>query len=215
MRPTATQSNGNRPLLQMFGYTFRRVVVDSVQALGGATYEVMFIVAQREEGPDVTLLKATYVLSRPDEDKYHISQQVDLEPRTARTESGSPPTVTQMRLYRSGGNAFVYVGTTEGIYRVSTSRCEQYTDCCSCIAARDPYCAFGQSCVAVSDDNRMSADLVQDVIAGDTSLCARLPGSPSSSPADSPSTAGTTEGGGEQEILLGTALYCSRSPQHR
>ena len=162
--------------------------MDSVQALDGVTYEVMFVAAQ-EEGLDVFLLKSTYVPSRTDEDKFHVSQLVELEPGSVRE---SAPTVTQMRLYGTGSGAYVYVGTTEGIYRVSASRCEQYTGCCSCIAARDPYCAFDLGtglCVAVDDGNRMSADLIQDVVAGGTSLCARA-----SSGTSAPNADGDTEG---------------------
>lgn len=199
MKPTAIQSNGNRPLLQLSGYAFRKLIVDSVQALDGVTYEVMFIAAQKEDNTDVFLPKTTYVPSRPDDDKYYTSQLVDLKPRSARTESDSDTTVTQMRLYGTGANAYVYIGTTEGIFRVSASRCEQYTDCCSCIAARDPYCAFDWNtgnCVAISDDNRMSISLIQDVITGNASMCASPPGTLS------PATTRATESGGELGIWL-------------
>ena len=207
MEPTATQSNGDRPLLQMSGYAFQRVIVDSVQALNGVTYEVMFITAQQEDSSDVVVLKSTYVGNRTDEDKFHVSQLVDLKPTSVRE---SAPTVTQMRLYGTGSDAYVYVGTTEGIYRVSVSRCEQYTDCCSCTAARDPYCAFDLGtghCVAVDNDNRMSADLVQDVVAGNTSLCARASGGPST-----PNAVGDTEG--EQRVGVHVVLRIGAFQNH-
>ena len=85
------------------------------------------------------------------------------------------------------------MGTTTGIYRVPTSQCENYTDCCSCVEARDPYCAYdaaAQRCVAVDANHRT---LIQDVVNGDVGQCAAL-GIPSvipSSPTVSPTT---TEG---------------------
>lgn len=47
MQSAAEQSNGNRPVIQLSGYTFQRVTVDSVQAADGTTYETLFIAAHR------------------------------------------------------------------------------------------------------------------------------------------------------------------------
>ena len=114
----------------------------------------------------------TYVPSA--EDKYYVSQSVTLEPEpNSGTESESRD-ITEVKLQGTGSSAHIYVGTTTGIYRVSTSRCEEYTDCCACIGARDPYCAYdvsSQSCVAVDDGNRGGENLRQDVINGDIGQC--------------------------------------------
>lgn len=82
--------------------------------------------------------------------------------------------ITQMILYGTGSSAYVYIGTSIGIYRVSGPNCDYYTDCCSCIAARDPYCAFDTSkhrCTEINDDNRDSPYLIQDVANGNSTLC--------------------------------------------
>ena len=95
----------------------------------------------------------------------HVSQTIVL---------GSDSDVTQMILYGTGMSAYVYIGTSGGIYRVSGSNCDYYKDCCSCIAARDPYCAFDMSthqCTEITDVNRDSPYLVQDVISGDSTQC--------------------------------------------
>ena len=47
MQSAAEQSNGNRPIIQLSGYTFQRVAVDSVQAVDGTTYETLFIAAHK------------------------------------------------------------------------------------------------------------------------------------------------------------------------
>jgi len=207
MQSAAEQSNGNRPVIQLSGYTFQRVTVDSVQAADGTTYETLFIAAHRSG--NIVLLKVTYIPSRVG-DKFHISQSVVLEPGQAsgpETIYRSPPRdITQMKLRGTGPQAQVYVGTTTGIYRVPTSQCGDYTDCCSCIEARDPYCAFDSTllrCVAVEDSNRGSGSLVQDVVNGNVTMCAVLPVAGTSPPTPSPTSAGeevtTSPAGGDGE----------------
>ena len=134
------------------------------------------------------LLKVTYVPTRTG-DKYHISQSIVLTP-DPRQPNAVLPEITQLRLFGTGPEAHVYVGTTTGIYRVNTSRCENYTDCCSCVGARDPYCAYNatsQMCEAVSADQRVGSTLVQDVANGDVGQCMRL-GTPTSNPTMSATT---------------------------
>lgn len=165
---------------------------------------------------DIVLLKVTYVPSRV-RDKFHISQSVVLEPGQAsgpETIYRSPPRdITQMKLRGTGPQAQVYVGTTTGIYRVPTSQCGDYTDCCSCIEARDPYCAFDSTllrCVAVEDGNRGSGSLVQDVVNGNVTMCAVLPVAGTSPPTPSPTSAGeevtTSPAGGDGESTSGKLI---------
>ena len=118
----------------------------------------------------------TYVPSRTG-DKYHISQSTVLRPDPTNTSQNSLPEITQIRLLGTGPQAHVYVGTTTGIYRVRTSQCGNYTDCCSCVEARDPYCAYdaaAQRCVAVNANHGGGSTLIQDVVNGDVGQCAPL-----------------------------------------
>ena len=167
------------------------------------------------------LLKATYVPSRGG-DKFHISQSVVLDSGgTSDSESiyRSPSRdITQMKLRGTGSQAQVYVGTTTGIYRVPASECGDYTDCCSCIEARDPHCAFDSTllrCVAVEDDNRGSGTLVQDVVNGNVTRCALLPMAGTTSPTPSPTSPSeevtTTPAGGDEESTSGELISTSRS----
>ena len=137
----------------------------------------------------------TYVPSRTG-DKYHISQSTVLRPDPTNTSQNSLPEITQIRLLGTGPQAHVYVGTTTGIYRVPTSQCGNYTDCCSCVEARDPYCAYdtaAQRCVAVNANHRGGSTLIQDVVNGGVGQCAVL-GTPSVTPSSLTMSATTTMG---------------------
>ena len=82
---------------------------------------------------------------------------------------GAHTQVSQMKLSEEGN---VYVATDSGIYGISVTDCSVYTDCCSCVAARDPFCAFDTSseqCVAVS--SLSNANLVQNVSTGRSDRC--------------------------------------------
>ena len=81
-----------------------------------------------------------------------------------------------MLLRGSGADAHIFVGTENGIYRVPTADCARFTDCCSCIAARDPYCTYDLSshvhaCVAVGSADSDGENLLQDVALGNSTLC--------------------------------------------
>lgn len=129
---------------------------------------------------NVVLLKVTYVSSRLGDDKCHISQEVvlDPEPDSESDSDEAPPDITEVRLHGTGSSAYIYVGTMTGIFRVSASRCEAYTDCCECLSARDPYCGFDTTsgqCVAIDDSNRNSEKIIQDVVNGDIGACTPPP----------------------------------------
>ena len=130
---------------------------------------------------DVVLLKVTYVPSRTG-NNYHISQSMVLKPYPPQNTT-SLPEITQIKLLGTGPQAHVYVGTTTGIYRVPTSQCGNYTDCCSCVEARDPYCAYdaaAQKCVAVGANQGGSSTLIQDVVNGGIGQCGKPRVTPSS-----------------------------------
>lgn len=48
MDEAARQSNGPRPLLNLEGYVFRKIVVDQVNDTNGTRHEVMFVAAYKE-----------------------------------------------------------------------------------------------------------------------------------------------------------------------
>ena len=111
------------------------------------------------------LIRGAY--SSLDERGYHV---------ISTTLLGDDTKVTQMLLRGSGADAHIFVGTENGIYRVPTADCARFTDCCSCVAARDPYCTYDLSshvhaCVAVGLAGSDRENLLQDVTLGNSTLC--------------------------------------------
>ena len=93
--------------------------------------------------------------------QYHVIHTEVLGPSTR---------VSQMKLSQEGS---VYLATDNGVYGLSVANCSVYTDCCSCVAAKDPFCAFDTSvgeCVLVSSVS--NTNLAQSVSTGSSSLCA-------------------------------------------
>ena len=79
-----------------------------------------------------------------------------------------------MLLRGSGTDAHIFIGTENGIYRVPTADCARFTDCCSCVAARDPYCTYdlnSHKCLAVGSTDSDRENLLQDFAQGNSSLC--------------------------------------------
>ena len=79
-----------------------------------------------------------------------------------------------MLLRGSGANAHIFIGTENGIYRVPTADCARFTDCCSCVAARDPYCTYdlvSHECLAIGSTDSDRQNLLQDFARGNSSLC--------------------------------------------
>ena len=84
--------------------------------------------------------------------------------------------VTRMVLYGNGTEAHIFIGTSNGIYRIPVQSCADYTaSCSSCMTSGDPYCFFdsdsskGGECSAVLVSGNTS-DVLQTV--AEASLCA-------------------------------------------
>ena len=139
--------------------------------------------------PDkLVLVKLTHLPSRSGS-PHHISEVVALD------STKDSPQLTQMKLEGSGSGAHLYLGLTNGIYRIPVANCSQYSECCECVEARDPYCGFDpqtQLCTPVTPGN--SDWLLHDVLEGESAVCSAEPSSPSPSPSPSlsPSTSPST-----------------------
>jgi hypothetical protein len=192
MYPFVTQSSGHTLHVQLTGYSLRKILVTSVMALDGVNYDIMFI-AGTSRGSNV-LLKTIYDTT---EEKHHVIFEIELKLSEDTKETASR--ITQMQFLGNGSDSgnVIYVGTTDALYKVPVANCERYeTDCCACVAARDPHCAYDRSverCVTVTDENRGSDYLVQSVAIGDIDVCAAPPGNDSSP--DTPTTEPTTTTG--------------------
>ena len=81
---------------------------------------------------------------------------------------GRPTHISEMQLSEEG---HIYLTTNNGVYGLSVANCSAYIDYCSCVAARDPFCAYdtpSDTCVSVFG---ASMDSIQDITIGNTTYC--------------------------------------------
>ncbi|KAL2098138.1 hypothetical protein ACEWY4_007345 [Coilia grayii] len=149
----------SRPLLVKKGTVFTRIVVASVEALGGASFPVMFI--GTETG---SVLKAASYTKDNAGETFIIEEVQLFEPSNA---------IKILRLSKSTGHLFA--GSEVGMVQMPLSSCGRYKFCADCVLARDPYCAWdltsGQ-CTSLSPAlAQADRELIQNLQDGDTSLC--------------------------------------------
>ena len=145
------------------------------------------------------LIKGAY--SSLEQHKYHV---------ISTTLLGADTRVTKMLLRGSGTDAHIFIGTENGIYRVPTADCARFTDCCSCVAARDPYCTYdltSHKCLAVGSTDSDRENLLQDFAQGNSSLCfAAAMSMDSMSPAPSANGKGCSTGVATTAVDMTTGI---------
>ncbi|KAM3875977.1 semaphorin-4E [Diretmus argenteus] len=142
------------PLLVKKGAMLTRIVVDSVVALDGERYPVMFI--GTENG---YVQKAVNYAG-----EMFIIEEIQLYE--------NPEPVSILRLSSSKGQ--LYAGSEFGVVQMPVSSCGRYQSCVDCILARDPYCAWDFSsdrCSPVSSLASSSNTALQSLKEGDVSQC--------------------------------------------
>ncbi|XP_014842460.1 PREDICTED: semaphorin-4E-like [Poecilia mexicana] len=142
------------PLLLKRGPLLTRIVVDSVLALDGDTYNVMFI--GTENG---------YIQKAVNFDgEMFIIEQIQVYE--------NPEAVKVLRLSSSKGQ--LYAGSESGVVQMPVSNCSRYQSCEDCILSRDPYCAWDSSAERCSSVSSLSASpeaAVQSLKEGSVSQC--------------------------------------------
>ncbi|XP_032427239.1 semaphorin-4E [Xiphophorus hellerii] len=142
------------PLLLKRGPLLTRIVVDSVLALDGDTYNVMFI--GTENG---------YIQKAVNFDgEMFIIEQIQVYE--------NPEAVKVLRLSSSKGQ--LYAGSESGVIQMPVSNCSRYQSCQDCILSRDPYCAWDSSAERCSSISSLSASpeaAVQSLKEGNVSQC--------------------------------------------
>ncbi|XP_021176717.2 semaphorin-4E isoform X2 [Fundulus heteroclitus] len=142
------------PLLLKAGPLLTRIVVDSVLALDGETYNVMFI--GTENG---------YVQKAVNFDgEMFIIEEIQLYE--------NPEAIKTLSLSSSKGQ--LYAGADSGAVQMPVSDCSRYQSCEDCILSRDPYCAWDSSGERCSSVYSLPADrktAVQSLKDGDVSQC--------------------------------------------
>ncbi|XP_073332219.1 semaphorin-4E [Pagrus major] len=141
------------PLLVKRGALLTRIVVDSVLALDGERYAVMFI--GTENG---------YVQKAVNYNgEMFIIEEIQLYE--------NPVSVSTLRLSSSKGQ--LYAGSESGAIQMPVSNCSRHETCVDCILARDPYCAWdftAQQCTSASSLSTSNTTL-QSLKDGDVSQC--------------------------------------------
>ncbi|KAM9762332.1 semaphorin-4E [Menidia menidia] len=150
----AVQPLTGGPLLAQRGARLTRIVVDSVLALDGERYDVMFI--GTENG---SIQKAVNFVK-----EMFIIEEIQV--------FESPEPISILRLLSSKG--LLYAGSELGAVQMPVSDCSRYKECVDCVLSRDPYCAWEPSsglCSSVSSLYRPSDSAVQSLKEGDVSRC--------------------------------------------
>ncbi|XP_067453490.1 semaphorin-4E [Thunnus thynnus] len=142
------------PLLVKRGALLTRIVVDSVLALDGQRYAVMFIGTENgyvqkavNYGGDMFIIEEIQLYENP-------------EP------------INILRLSSSKGQLFA--GSEFGAIQMPVSNCSRYDTCVDCILARDPYCAWDfstEQCSSVYSLSSSSNTAIQSLKEGDVSHC--------------------------------------------
>ncbi|KAM4738506.1 semaphorin-4E [Anableps anableps] len=142
------------PLLLKKGPLLTRIVVDSVLALDGETYNIMFI--GTENG---------YIQKAVNFDgEMFIIEQIQVYE--------NPVAIKILRLSSSKGQ--LYAGSESGVIQMPVSNCSRYQSCEDCILSRDPYCAWDSSteqCSSVSSLSASPKTAVQSLKEGNVSQC--------------------------------------------
>ncbi|XP_068175674.1 semaphorin-4E [Antennarius striatus] len=151
----AVRSLTGGPLLVKRGALLTRIVVDSVLALDGQKYAVMFI--GTENG---YIQKAVNYA-----EEMFIIEEIQLYE--------NPVPISTLRLSTSKGQ--LYAGSDLGAIQIPVSNCSRYDTCVDCILARDPYCAWeftAEQCSSVySSSSSSSHRAIQSLKEGDITQC--------------------------------------------
>uniref|UniRef100_A0A8C8EKJ9 Uncharacterized protein n=1 Tax=Oncorhynchus tshawytscha TaxID=74940 RepID=A0A8C8EKJ9_ONCTS len=149
-----------RPLLVKRGDLFTRLVVDSVLALDGERYAVMFI--GTENG---YVQKAVNYAG-----EMFIIEEIQLYQ--------TPEAIRTLRLSSTGQ---LYAGSEYGAVQMPLSECGRYESCLDCVLARDPYCGWDLSTglfptydpthTYLSSNSFFFRNMIQSLKDGDISQC--------------------------------------------
>lgn len=142
------------PLLLKRGPLLTRIVVDSVRALDGKTYNVMFIGTANG-----------YVQKAVNFDgEMFIIEQIQVYE--------NPVAIKILRLLPNKGQ--LYAGSESGVIQMPVSNCSRYRSCEDCVLSRDPYCAWNsttEQCSSVYSFSGSPKYAIQSLKEGNVSEC--------------------------------------------
>ncbi|XP_006820609.2 semaphorin-4E-like [Saccoglossus kowalevskii] len=152
-----SQTTDSLPLLtsEGLGKQFTKILVAEVPDIAGTIHKVMYI--GTDQG---TVIKALY--GDQAAYKYIITEFiVDEDSRDV--------------LIMTMSDESLYIAFDDKVIQVPMQFCDRYTNCYSCVAARDPHCSWdteSSTCVTGGDD---TGNLIQDVPGGNVALCSVQP----------------------------------------
>ncbi|XP_059803004.1 semaphorin-4G-like [Hypanus sabinus] len=140
---------GGRPLFTKKQVNYTKIVVDTVTALDGEQYNVMFI------GTDNGWIHKVVNSGASTHIVEEIRLYKDLQP------------VESLVLARTQGTLFV--GSQSGVTQLPVSNCHIYKNCWDCVLARDPYCGWDHSVCQDIRTQKNRTNLIQDIANGNRS----------------------------------------------
>ncbi|XP_016313875.1 semaphorin-4B isoform X2 [Sinocyclocheilus anshuiensis] len=125
---------------------YSRLAVQRTQAANGHSYTILYLLT--ESG---FLHKVVLLAKGP-----HIIEEIQIFKQ--------PQTVKNILLSTSKG--VLFIGSSEGVFRVPVSNCSAYPNCAECVLARDPFCGWDSKTRACATVSRIGSNLRQDVESG-------------------------------------------------
>ncbi|XP_043117219.1 semaphorin-4A isoform X2 [Puntigrus tetrazona] len=125
---------------------YSRLAVQRTQAANGHSYTILYLLT--ESG---FLHKVVLLAKGP-----HVIEEIQIFKQ--------PHTVKNILLSTSKG--VLFIGSSEGVFRVPVSNCSAYPNCAECVLARDPFCGWDSETRACATVSRMGSNLRQDVESG-------------------------------------------------
>ncbi|MEE6491652.1 hypothetical protein FKM82_016320 [Ascaphus truei] len=141
-----------RPLLIKQNVRYTRIAIDTVEAVSGRTYTVMFLGTDKG-----SLHKAVLVNNGIGS---HIIEELQLLPSSEPIQN----------LLLAADKGVLYIGHATGILQVPLTNCSVYGSCFDCVLARDPYCAWDrdmQRCQQIQPKSERTVNSwLQDIESG-------------------------------------------------
>ncbi|RXN20323.1 semaphorin-4A-like isoform X1 [Labeo rohita] len=134
---------GKKLILSSTEERYSRLSVQRTQAANGRSYTILYLLT--ESG---FLHKVVLLAKGP-----HIIEEIQIFKQ--------PQTVKNILLSTSKG--VLFIGSSEGVFRVPVSNCSAYPNCADCVLARDPFCAWDSETRTCTTVSGIGSNLRQDV----------------------------------------------------
>ncbi|XP_051577181.1 semaphorin-4A-like [Myxocyprinus asiaticus] len=139
-------SAGKKLLLSSKDESYSRLAAQRTQAANGHSYTLLYLLT--ESG----FLHKVVLLSKGP----HIIEEIQVFKQ--------PQVMKNILLSTSKG--VLFIGSSEGVFRVPVSNCSAYPTCAECVLARDPFCGWDSETKVCTSVSSTVSNLQQDVESG-------------------------------------------------